>query len=90
MSRLLAPGWPERLLEHLAVVLLALAAVVLEFALAESATLSGRGRAVRRRWRRAASEVTTVERHRDGRTVVRTATQQIALRLLRDAMGELA
>ncbi|ACZ92013.1 hypothetical protein [Streptosporangium roseum] len=77
-----APGWPERFAHGVAVALLAAAAVLVAFALAEESSLRGRARAVVRSWARSAAETTTVETRRDGTTVARTTTEQTARHLL--------
>jgi hypothetical protein len=83
-----APGWPERAIHRIAVVLLIVLALLVAFTLAEQASVRGRARAVSRSWARAANEATTVQACRDGTLIARTTTEQTALCLLKTVIGE--
>ncbi|SNT60601.1 hypothetical protein SAMN05216276_107829 [Streptosporangium subroseum] len=88
LARVFAPGWPERAAHAVAIALLAAAAVLVAFALAEESSLRGRSRAVVRSWARSAAETTTVEARRDGSTIARTTTEQTARHLLFSVIHE--
>ncbi|MEV4180696.1 hypothetical protein AB0J28_04525 [Streptosporangium canum] len=83
-----APGWPERFAHGVAVALLAAAAVLVAFALAEEASLRGRARTVVRSWARSAAETTTVQTLADGTLIARTTTEQTARHLLSAVIHE--
>lgn len=87
-ARLFEPGWPERAAHTLVVALLALAALLAAFTLADAATVRGRARAARRAWARAAAETTTVEARTDGTQIARTTTERTARRLLHILIGD--
>ncbi|MEU4834149.1 hypothetical protein [Streptosporangium sp. NPDC023615] len=83
-----APGWPERAAHAVAVGLLAVAAVLIAFALAEESSLRGRLRAVVRSWARSAAETTTVQVLADGTFIACTTTEQTARHLLHAVIHE--
>ncbi|MFI6513314.1 hypothetical protein ACIBCT_37410 [Streptosporangium sp. NPDC050855] len=77
-----APGWPERAAHAVAVGLLAAAAVLIAFALAEESSLRGRFRAVVRSWARSAAATTSVQVLADGTLIAQSSTEQTARHLL--------
>ncbi|MFF5115036.1 hypothetical protein [Streptosporangium sp. NPDC000509] len=83
-----APGWPERAAHGVAVALLAAAALLVAFALAEETSLRGRARAVARSWARSAAETTTVQVLADGTLIAQTTTEQTARHLLSAVIHE--
>ncbi|GGK94257.1 hypothetical protein Ppa06_64610 [Planomonospora parontospora subsp. parontospora] len=88
LSGAFAPGWPERFAHTVAVALLAAAAVVAAFVLAEQTSLRSRARAVRRSWLRAVEATTTAEACGDGAWIARTSTYDTALYLLHTVITE--
>ncbi|WP_436764385.1 hypothetical protein [Streptosporangium sp. V21-05] len=77
-----APGWPERAAHGIAVALLAAAALLVAFALAEETSLRGRARAVARSWARSAAATTSVQVLADGTLIAQSSTEQTARHLL--------